>query len=120
MAETITSHSTIFDVLGPTAVFNEYCPETREIKMNNALSLDAKLIAATNMAVAEAIWHTYYLQRGGTPAQTADQMVLRDIKQSVRELEKIAKKMLDEESDAALNIDTSKTIVPSEANGRVF
>lgn len=70
--------------------------------MDRTLSLDAKLIAATNMAVAEAIWQTFYLQRGGTPAQTADQMVLKDIKQSVKELEKIAKKLLDEEANAAL------------------
>jgi hypothetical protein len=56
--------------------------------MERALSLDAKLIAATNMAIAEAIWQKYYLERGGAPAQPADQMVLRDIKQSVKELEK--------------------------------
>jgi hypothetical protein len=73
------------------------------------------------MAVAEAIWHTYYLQRGGTSAQTAGQMVLRDIEQSIRDLDKIAKKILDEESSAALNIDTpTKAIVPSEDNGRMF
>jgi hypothetical protein len=71
--------------------------------MVDTLSLDAKLIAATNMAVAEAIWQTYYLQRGGAPAQPAQQMVLRDIRQSLKELEKIAKKLVDEEADAALD-----------------
>src|SRR6476620_9620938 len=79
--------------------------EDRNNGMDQTLSLDAKLIAATNMAVAEAIWQTYYLQRGGTPAQTADQMVLKDIKQSVKELEKIVKKIVDEEADAALDVD---------------
>jgi len=71
--------------------------------MDRTLSLDAKLIAATNMAIAEAIWQTFYLERGGTPSQTADQMGLKDIKQSVKELEKIAKKLLDEEANAALD-----------------
>jgi len=91
--------------------------------MEQTLSLDAKLIAATNMAVAEAIWQTYYLQRGGAPAQNADHMVLRDIKQSVKELEKIAKKILEEESNAALDVDTRpKAIQPTkpEVNGRLL
>ena len=59
----------------------------------NELSLDAKMIAATNMAVAEAIWQTYYLQRGGPPTQPADKMVLRDIKQAVKQLEEIAQQL---------------------------
>ena len=66
-----------------------------------ALSLDATLIAATNMAVAEAIWQTYYLQRGGTPTQPADKMVLRDIKQAVKEIEKIAKQIVDDDAITA-------------------
>jgi len=90
--------------------------------MDRTLSLDAKLIAATNMAVAEAIWQTFYLQRGGAPAQTADQMVLKDIKQSVKELEKIAKKIMDEEADAASDVD-APTMAAQQArpdiNGRI-
>jgi hypothetical protein len=90
--------------------------------MDPVLSLDAKLIAATNMAVAEAIWQTHYLERGGTPAQTAGEMVLKDVKQSVKELERIAKKILDEEADAALDVE--KPPIPleptkSDVNGRV-
>jgi hypothetical protein len=86
--------------------------------MDPVLSLDAKLIAATNMAVAEAIWQTYYLQRGGTPAQTAGEMVLKDVKQSVKELERIAKKILDEEADAALDVE--KAPIPLNRRNRTL
>jgi hypothetical protein len=90
--------------------------------MDPVLSLDAKLIAATNMAVAEAIWQTYYLQRGGTPAQSAGEMVLKDVKQSVKALERIANKILDEEAAAALDIEKpSRPLEPTktDVNGRV-
>jgi hypothetical protein len=66
--------------------------------MYRTLSLDAKLIAATNMAIAEAIWQTFYLERGGVPAQSADQMVLKDIRQAMKELDKIAQKFADDEA----------------------
>jgi hypothetical protein len=90
--------------------------------MDPVLSLDAKLIAATNMAVAEAIWQTHYLERGGTPAQPASEMVLKDVKQSVKELDRIAKKILDEEADTALGVE--KPPIPleqtkSDVNGRI-
>jgi hypothetical protein len=90
--------------------------------MDRTLSLDAKLIAATNMAVAEAIWQTYYLQRGGTPTLTADQMVLKDIKKSVKDLEIIAKKILDEEANATLDANKSATAFKQtkpDINGRI-
>ena len=90
--------------------------------MDRTLSLDAKLIAATNMAVAEAIWQTYYLERGGTPVQSADQMVRKDIKQFVKDIEKIVKKLLDEEADAALDVSAAPKApqqARSDLNGRV-
>jgi len=71
--------------------------------MDRTLSLDAKLIAATNMAVAEAIWQTYYLQRGGTPTHSADEMVLKDLKHSVKEIDRIVRKIVEEEADAMLD-----------------
>lgn len=66
------------------------------------LSLDAKLIAATNMAVAEAIWQTYYLQRGGQPTVTADKTVLSDVKQAAKKLDELVKQI---EADAEANTD---------------
>lgn len=66
--------------------------------MYRTLSLDAKMIAATNMAIAEAIWQTFYLQRGGVPAQSADQMVLKDMRQALKELDKIVQRIADDEA----------------------
>jgi hypothetical protein len=83
--------------------------------MDHTLSLDAKLIAASNMAVAEAIWQTHYLERGGAPAQSAEQMVLRDIKQSMKELELIAKKIADEEANL-IDAERTKTILPAKSD----
>ena len=65
-----------------------------------SLSLDAKLVAATNMAVAYAIWQTHYLQQGGTPAQSAEKITLTSVKQALKQLNEVATELAAEAADA--------------------
>ena len=53
------------------------------------LQLAAKMIAATNIAVAEAIWKTYYLQQSGQPTMPVDELVLRDVRQAMKRLDEL-------------------------------
>ena len=64
------------------------------------LSLDAKLIAATNMAVAKAIWDTYHAERGGQPARTSETLVLGSVKEAMKHLDEIVKEIA---ADAVAN-----------------